>query len=202
MTTRTKKARNEIGLCVMVVTSCLVLTGLWAVLATPEATMAAKPVKENIRFKVTATEGAMVITNVNEVEGRYSGTGGTQVVVNRPSVKMRMAFLENALLDFQNYVAAGYGYSGTLVIQQDKGVGHAVFFFKGPGKYWVDGDKLTGYRIDTDANIVPSAGFPTGDNKYTVDLSNIELSVDTGSRKNGHEGIFLGAATVELTRTP
>lgn len=196
------KSRNKrIGIGLMVAAICTVLLGLWTVLATPETVLAAKPIKENIRFKVTMTEGAMIITNGNEVEGRYDGVGGIQVVINRPVVEMEMAFLET-LPDFQRYVAAGYGYSGTLVIQQDKSTGHAIFFFKGPGKNWVDGDRLTGYRIDTDADIIPSANFPTGDNVYAVVLGNIELSVDVGSRKDGHEGTFPGEAMVELTRTP
>ena len=40
-----KNRNKKVGLCVMVVTSCLVLAVLWAVLATPETALADKPDK-------------------------------------------------------------------------------------------------------------------------------------------------------------
>ena len=38
-----KNKKKKVGLCLMVVTACLVLAGLWAVLATPETALAKKP---------------------------------------------------------------------------------------------------------------------------------------------------------------
>ncbi|MFC1636387.1 hypothetical protein ACFL5Z_16280 [Planctomycetota bacterium] len=40
-----KNRNKRIGLCVMVVTSCLVMAAVWAVLATPETALAKKPPK-------------------------------------------------------------------------------------------------------------------------------------------------------------
>ncbi len=40
-----KNRNKKVGLCVMVVTACLVLAGIWAVLATPETALAVKPDK-------------------------------------------------------------------------------------------------------------------------------------------------------------
>jgi hypothetical protein len=193
-----KNGKKKVGFFIMIVTSCFVLTAIWAVLAKPETALAAKKADPVYFDVMTIVGSAMEITNPADVEGRYDGVGGTQVVVNRPAVEMKMDFL-TTLDDF----IAGDIYSGTLVIQQDKGIGHAVFFFKGPGKNWVEGDKLTGYRIDADAEIL-GTDFPVGEpvgGGYIVNLTNIELSVDTGSRKNGHEGSFPGAvATVQLDR--
>ncbi len=38
-----KNRNKKVGLCVMVVTSCFILAGIWAVLATPETALAKKP---------------------------------------------------------------------------------------------------------------------------------------------------------------
>ncbi|MFC1604724.1 hypothetical protein ACFL5F_06825 [Planctomycetota bacterium] len=40
-----KNRNKRVGLCVMVVTSCLVMTAVWTVLATPETALAKKPPK-------------------------------------------------------------------------------------------------------------------------------------------------------------
>lgn len=194
METKSKNKRVEI--CLMVVTACLVMAGLWAVLATPETALAKKPPPEEaVLFDVTST-GAMEI--VGTAEGRCDGVGGTKVVVNRPPVVMQMDFLNVVDDDMDGGAFGTDPYSGTLVIQERS----AVFFFKALGK---TGDKLMGYRIDADAEITTGLNFPTGEpvsGGYTVALTNIELSVDTGSRKNGYEGSFPGAeATVTLVRT-
>ncbi len=54
------KNRNKtVGLCVMVVTACLVLATLWAVLATPETALGGKPggKKQEISVSVTFRDG-------------------------------------------------------------------------------------------------------------------------------------------------
>lgn len=58
-----KNRNKKVGLCVMVVTACLVLATLWAVLATPETALAVKPdkpPKDGERTAMVTISGPMV----------------------------------------------------------------------------------------------------------------------------------------------
>jgi hypothetical protein len=154
-----------------------------------------------------------ILVESGSAQGRAGNTGGSNVVVNRPPVAIRMDFLAELECfdsgDEDNPVIYGLDCGGTLDIRQNKdGTADAIYFFKAHGKNWEDGDKLTGYRIDAKAMITSDNGrsFPKGepvDGGYTVTLSNIRVSVDTGSRNNGCESSFPDAsATVRLDRIP
>jgi hypothetical protein len=65
-----KNRKKKVGICVMVVTACLVLAGLWAVLAAPETALGGKPggKKQEISVSVTFRDG--------ENDRVYSDEGG------------------------------------------------------------------------------------------------------------------------------
>ena len=201
-----KNRDKRVGLCVMVVTSCFILATLWVVLATPETVLAKPPAKETVRFDVDVTGDMLLVgtfnpdgtTKLGLAEGR---AGTSNVVVNRPSPAIQMDFLA-ALSCFTAGDIYSLDHGGSLdIIQSSKGA-FIRYFFRAHGK---DGE-LTSYRIDADADIVSDNGgsFPKGEpvgSGYTVTISNIRVSVDTGSRKNGCKSSFPDAsATIRLER--
>lgn len=203
MLIKRKNKRTRLGLISLAV--CIVLAAVWGVLAVRGAALAKPPAKEAVRFAVDVTGDMLLVGTFNPdgtiEEGLAEGRAGrTNVVVNRPSPAIEMDFLA-ALSCF----TAGDIYSlddgGSLDIFDSNKGGFFRYFFRAYGK---DPEaELTHYRIDADAEIVSDNGgsFPKGDSGYTVFLSNIRLSVSSGSRKNGCEGSFRDAsATVRLYR--
>jgi hypothetical protein len=214
-----KNRNKKVGICVMVVTASLVLAALWAVLATPETALAKKPITEPILFNVTTLTGSAIEIvgyfdaadpGANEdgivlgpAKG-YASDRHSNVGVRRPSPAIQMDFL--AALDcFDSGDIYSFDCSGSLGIFQDNKGAFIRYFFQAYGKD-PEGE-WTHYRIDADAEIVsdtPGNTFPRGesvDGGYTVTVSNIKLSVDTGSRKNGCKGSFPNAsATIRLVR--
>ena len=74
-----KNRKKKVGLCVMVVTSCFILTTLWAVLATPETALAKGKPGSGVDYKmVIDTENftplsAPLLTQIGD--GNMSGSG-------------------------------------------------------------------------------------------------------------------------------
>ena len=94
-----KNRNKKVGLCVMVVTASLVMATLWAVLATPETALAAKPdkpggnvVKQDIPGVLTFT-GSGSLTNDGAVPPEYSNSeaGTTCFIGRRRSIWVRLS---------------------------------------------------------------------------------------------------------------
>jgi len=94
MATESKNRNKKVGIGLMVVTTCIVVTGLCAVLAIPESALAKKPDEPPgtaIYFDVLlgVADEDIFMVNGSGIEGRIeSGGGGTNVdrmIVNRPS---------------------------------------------------------------------------------------------------------------------
>ena len=98
-----QKNRNKrVGLCVMVVTSCLVMAAVWAVLATPETALAKKPVQpdETTSYDVTMMGDLTLVGAFNLDPGQDPpldwGTSfetGIRVGGPRPKICVANAFL-------------------------------------------------------------------------------------------------------------
>ncbi len=98
-----KNRKKKVGLCVMVVTSCFILAGLWAVLATPETALAKKPVKPDpvvlwdAEFIEDGSCGSEIVGSASEVaQSTYRtrfGTGNVVVTLWDGTVLDQKAFL-------------------------------------------------------------------------------------------------------------
>lgn len=192
--------------CRFGLTSCLVLAAAWVSSAVSEPTHAAVGAspRETIRFDVRVTGDMELVGTFDRqtceilgdpldpvAEGRADRS---QVVVNRPSPAIQMDFLAEL-----ECFTAGDIYSldcgGDLVIIQARnGSARIEYYFLADGK----NGQEQGYRIDGDAIIVADNGgsFPKGDSGYTVFVENIQVSHDTGSRRNACEGSFPNAVAV------
>ena len=89
-----KSKNKRVGICLMVVASCIVLAGLWVVLATPETALAKKPVKPpgtTIYFDVLLgmDGGDIFMVSGSPIEGRIESIGGgtssDRIIVNKRS---------------------------------------------------------------------------------------------------------------------
>jgi hypothetical protein len=95
-----QKNRNKrVGLCVMVVSSCLVLAVVWAFLARPETALAKKPVKpdESTHYDVTMTGDLTLVGsfNVDPPDGwAISFDTGIRVTGPRPKICVTTDFLD------------------------------------------------------------------------------------------------------------
>ena len=81
-----KNRKKKVGICLMVVTSCFILAGIWAVLATPETALAKKPDKPpgggggddgaccSLNFCITFRE-AVTDVILSDGEGEYCNGG-------------------------------------------------------------------------------------------------------------------------------
>lgn len=72
----TKRKNKRIGVCLMAVTSCLIVAILWAVLATPETALAKKPGSGGPRGE---TQDIPVSAVIEDTEGVSSDGGGAYV---------------------------------------------------------------------------------------------------------------------------
>ena len=182
--------------------------------------------EEAVLFDVTTPEGSAIqiigvfdsegdpvppaLCNVNfgPAEGRADKKS---VLVNQPSAALQMDFLAAAALGcFTGADLYSLDCAGDVQIGEKQTGAFFVYVFRAPG---MDGG-LVNYRIDADAEIVSDGGnpFPKGEpvgGGYTVTLTNIAVSVDTGSPQNACEHTFPGPgtgenevyATVRLDRT-
>ncbi len=169
------------------------------------------PSEEPVRFNVTTgTESAVEIVGVfvgGSSDGSGSAVGGAgkfNVVVNRPSPAVKLDFLaEREGSPFTEGDVFGIGGGGTIDIYNPKKGAAIRYFFRGPGK---DGT-VVNYRLDGDAVIkpdTPGSSFPNGDPVgYTVTVSDLRVSQDTGKRGNAYEAEFRGTtAIIYLERLP
>jgi len=206
MATKRVDKKMRIQLYLMALAGCIALAGMWIVMATPKTAMAKPPSKETIYFDVNVTGDMLLVgTFIRNDDGTFYVQPGlaegraetlSQVVVNRPSPAIQMDFLA-ALSCFTAGDIYGLDGSGTLVIIEGNKGQSVRYSFRAYGK---DGT-LVSYRIDADADIVGDTGgsFPRGDTGYTVTVSNIQVSQDTGKKGNACEGSFPEAtATIRL----
>ncbi|MEE9295730.1 MAG: hypothetical protein V3W34_12310 [Phycisphaerae bacterium] len=132
--------------------------------------------------------GAQCLITVGPVEGRADKS---TVLVNRPSAALQMDFL-TALTEC-SFTEGTIYCGGTIQIGEKNSGAWFVFFFQALG---LDGGPVS-YRLDADAEILSDGGntFPRGEpvgDGYTVCLTNLEVSVDTGPHHNGCEHTFPG----------
>jgi hypothetical protein len=201
MESTNKDKKKRIKKYLMVLAGCMLLVGTWISLRMSETAMA-KPV--DILFDVDVT-GDMFLVGTFDQDGNIQPgpaegrAGRTNVVVNRPSPAIQMDFMAE-LPCFSAGDIYSHDGGGTIDIgMSNKHADQMTYFFRANGK---DGTEFH-YRLDGDATIVGDNGgdYPTGDTAYTVTVTNLRVSQDTGKRGNACEGSFPGAtATIRLVR--
>ena len=188
-----KSKNNTVGIGLMVVTTCIVVTGLWAVLAIPETTLAKKPDKlgggktdDKTYYSVTIT-GDLTLYGAWECEGyveiappdKWGYSFETGIRVNRPlpRICIAAAFLGEVILDGDDcsdcdgVIPHGNGPNwGTLSVKGDSS-GVLVTYYIG------ETDAVTGkcrrYTLSTIHPVIPektagSGTWPNGDGDDTT----------------------------------
>jgi len=176
-----KNRNKRVGLCVMVVASCLAVATAWALLATPETALAKKPPKpgdEPTRYGVTMTGDLTLVGsfNVDPPDG-WAVSFDTGIRVSKPRVKVCVAtaFLDTGGVTFDGetcdcgagVIPDGDGAPnwGALIVEGDS-AGVIVTWYIG------EMDAVTGkvrrYTLETIGPVVPertegSGTWPTGD---------------------------------------
>jgi len=192
-----KNRSKTVGLCVMVVTACLVMAGIWAVLATPETALAKKPDKPGGGKTDDTTYYSVEMSGDLTIKGAFFFVDGecsvvdpplnwgrsfeTGIRVNRPlpAVCIATAFLppEVVTLDGDNCIDGdgviphGNGPNwGTLTVESDD---TGVFV-----TWWIgETDDVTGkcrrYKLSTNDPVIlektaGSGTWPNGDGDDTT----------------------------------
>ena len=190
-----KNRNKRVGLCVMVVSSCLVLAVVWAFLARPETALAKKPVKpdESTHYDVTMTGDLTLVGsfNVDPPDGwAISFDTGIRVTGPRPKICVTTDFLDtggvaldgDACPDCDGVIPDGDGAPnwGVLTVENDT-MGVIVTWHIG------ETDAVTGkkrlYTMSTDAPVpvVKTQGsgtWPNGGGDGTIYTVTIPGPID------------------------
>ena len=192
-----KNRKKKVGLCVMIVTSCLVITTISALLATSETALAKKPVKpdESTRYDVTMMGDLKLVGsfNVDPPDG-WAMSFNTGIRVSQPRVKICVAtaFLDtggvtldgDACLDCGGVIPDGDGAPnwGTLIVEGDS-AGVIVTWYIG------ETDAVTGkirrYTLTSiDPLPVNTMGSGTWPNGESDDVTVHEVIIPIGTQWN------------------
>ena len=211
------KNRNKtVGICVMVVTACLILAGLWAVLATPETALANPPDGDGNHNHGGGDDGGTYFVTVSgDVSSTTIFTGKDGGGRSKP-VKVYFQFLDLDLSFFSDFFknVGGencFGYNtpldgnltAMLISQEKDGSAIVGYWFTGFGDdgttteinylLWMFGE------FDED-NWPPAE---TGD-ETTVNLTSWEMTTESKKNKNiscTGSGDFDDGTTIKVERT-
>jgi len=190
-----KSKKKRVGICMMVVTSCLVMTLVWAVMATPETALAKKPPKPGdypTRYGIAMNGDLTIVGAFNLDPGQYpppdwGGSFETGIRVNRPLPKICIAnaFLETGCVTFDGetcdcgdgVIPRGDGPNwGALTVE---GNGSAVTVKYRIGETDADTGKTRRYTLTTNGSVPVvrtqgSGTWPNGDGEdqtvYTITI--------------------------------
>ena len=194
-----KNKNKKVGLCVMVVTACLVLAGIWAVLATPETALAKKPDHagggggkfETVLYWVSFSQDPLKVFWPHEITGRIENPDNTRILVNSVYGNERAHIQPKNLRDDDDFAfvpGADGGddfdtafpdttYDGTLIISGDgTTVSMAFTALSRTGK-------KQHYMLTAQVDPAPANWNPLGmesSNTATLELGTWELKSDTG----------------------
>ena len=209
------KNRNKtVGICVMVVTACLILAGLWAVLATPETALANPPDGDGNHNHGGGDDGGTYFVTVSGdvssttiFTGKDGGGRSKPVNVYFQFIDLDLTFFSNEKIDDDENCFAGAPLEGNLTamtISQEKD-GSAIV------GYWFTGfgDDATKTEInyllwmfgEFHGNWPPAE---TGDKTTFVDLTSWEMTTESKKNKNiscTGSGDFDDGTTIKVERT-
>ena len=195
-----KSKNNTVGIGLMVVITCIVVTGLWAVLAIPETALAKKPDKTDDRtyYSVTMT-GDLSLHGAWDCEGyveitppdKWGYSFETGIRVNRPSPRICIAaaFLGEVTLDGDDcsdcdgVIPHGNGPNwGTLKVEGGSS-GVFVTYYIGETDAVTGKQRLYTLRTDNPVPVMKTQGngtWPNGDgNDQTIYTVTIPGPTDT-----------------------
>ncbi len=185
-----KSKNKRVGIGVVVVATCIVMAGLWAVLAIPGTALAGKPVKPDdvTHYSVTMTgdltivgafsfdDGVCSVDLGSPAEGRTFEKG---ILVNRPlpAVCIANAFLDIVTLygdncdDCDGVIPHGNGPNwGTLFVEGDD---NGVIVKYSIGETDEETGKCRRYTLSTTESVIPvktegGGAWPNGDGDDTT----------------------------------
>ena len=198
----TKSKNKRVGLCLMVGTICIVVAGLWAVLATPETALAKKPDggggKETRTYRVTFQDDF----------GTVAASGcRTMSIINPEDSVAHLRF--DSPLDLSGVIDSVDGFAacfpdgakagmlhGRFRDKHDPAKVNGILFFPGLDK---PGQEI-GYRRDYTGTVTAGIWTPALDQSATITLDTWELTADTGGRKSAcsGEGSFSGSSITTI----
>ncbi|MHC4538324.1 MAG: hypothetical protein ACYTEK_03485 [Planctomycetota bacterium] len=153
-----KSKNKRVGICLMVVATCIVVTGLWAVLAIPETALAAPP---DGKGKGDGDTGTAPVCIAFEAGGGIQSDDGTPYCNNK-QLKVKAIMTQCGHVDLQPNTGSGDGRIMKVSASVYSGDLEGTYFFVGWGKDSFDMRAMEVGEIRTDVNLMVKTKAPDG----------------------------------------
>lgn len=187
-----KNRNKKVGLCVMVVTACLVLTALWAVLATPETALAGKPDTPPGQDKEKPGGGGGERTALVTITGPMQTEGESQTFGLGKDNEQTLSVSRGIWTDWG---AVPIRYNFALTVAE---TGNCTCK---EGNNWEKGIEVDLLEFDLDDHLVNEEGTFPGrwGVSIVIDMSNLELNEPSETNYKGGHSIDI---TTDPDQTP
>jgi hypothetical protein len=196
-----KNRKKKVGLCVMVVTACLVLAGIWAVLATPETALATKPPHDHDKEEKEEATYTLAFTDNDEwTPDLFDFTDPLSFDTVQADKNISVRFVKSDLSSLEDcWVGMDGGWDSFLVIIQTKKRKDKMLI-----RYWfTDSTSGINYVLDMPGTLTtPLDNWPPEEDPAIVTGSgDWDISFTKGNPDGGCEGSGTGLSwTITITK--